>query len=343
MVADLDTEDAEALVATGVPVLGYYSHVEVETRRAAEAAGVDLVRPALADGPRAAGAGRVGPQPGSLNAASTSQRAFEQAVLEVPGGPFVQHPGVQRGGLEVGPQEPQLGGLVAAVERRDRCEQVVECFGGVFDCEFVAAGGRFDHLVDQVRVPVDRLLGGGEDQLRIGRSPVSVDLEDVLRHAAPGEGDALGVPEPRRRIDLAGGQRRDGVEPDRDPVDLLGVTAVGAHLGVDDGFVGGQPGDADGAAVELAGSVDRAVGRRDHRRQRPLHDRHRADDVEALLAGDPEVVDVEDREVGAPGRRASFGASPRIRPAGESGGRRRRRRRSPGPAPRRSRSGRRWA
>jgi hypothetical protein len=45
LVADLDTEDAEALVATGVPVLGYYSHVEVETRRAAEAAGVLVIVP----------------------------------------------------------------------------------------------------------------------------------------------------------------------------------------------------------------------------------------------------------------------------------------------------------
>ena len=84
-------------------------------------------------------------------------------------------------------------------------------------------------------------------------------------------------------------------------MDLLGVTAVASYLGVDDGFVGGQPGDADGAAHELAWSVDRTGGRRDHRRQRALDDRHRADDVEALLAGDPEVVDVEDREVGAPG------------------------------------------
>ena len=45
LVADLDTEDAAALVATGVPVLGYYSHVDVETREAAVAAGVDLVVP----------------------------------------------------------------------------------------------------------------------------------------------------------------------------------------------------------------------------------------------------------------------------------------------------------
>lgn len=45
IVADLDTEDPKALVALGVPVLGYYSHVDVETREAAEAAGVDLVVP----------------------------------------------------------------------------------------------------------------------------------------------------------------------------------------------------------------------------------------------------------------------------------------------------------
>jgi len=45
VVADLDAENPEALVGLGVPVLGYYSHVNVETREAAEAAGVDLVVP----------------------------------------------------------------------------------------------------------------------------------------------------------------------------------------------------------------------------------------------------------------------------------------------------------
>ena len=45
LVADLDVEDPEALVGLGVPVLGYYSHVDAETRKAAEAAGVDLVVP----------------------------------------------------------------------------------------------------------------------------------------------------------------------------------------------------------------------------------------------------------------------------------------------------------
>jgi hypothetical protein len=45
LVADLDEESPEALVRLGVPVLGYYSHVNAETRKLAEAAGVDLVVP----------------------------------------------------------------------------------------------------------------------------------------------------------------------------------------------------------------------------------------------------------------------------------------------------------
>ena len=45
IVADLDAENPEALVGLGMPVLGYYSHVDVATREAAEAAGVDLAVP----------------------------------------------------------------------------------------------------------------------------------------------------------------------------------------------------------------------------------------------------------------------------------------------------------
>lgn len=45
LVADLDAENPEALVGLGIPVLGYYSHVDVDTRKAAEAAGVDLAVP----------------------------------------------------------------------------------------------------------------------------------------------------------------------------------------------------------------------------------------------------------------------------------------------------------
>jgi hypothetical protein len=45
VVADLDAGNPRALAGLGPPVLGYYSHVDVETRAGAEAAGVDLVVP----------------------------------------------------------------------------------------------------------------------------------------------------------------------------------------------------------------------------------------------------------------------------------------------------------
>ena len=45
IVADLDAEDPQALASADIPVLGYYSHVDVDTREAAEAAGIDLVVP----------------------------------------------------------------------------------------------------------------------------------------------------------------------------------------------------------------------------------------------------------------------------------------------------------
>ncbi len=45
LLADLDRESADAVVGLGIPVLGFYSHTDVETRERAEAAGVDLVVP----------------------------------------------------------------------------------------------------------------------------------------------------------------------------------------------------------------------------------------------------------------------------------------------------------
>jgi len=45
VVADLDREPADGVVALGIPVLGFYSHLNTETREAAKAAGVDLIVP----------------------------------------------------------------------------------------------------------------------------------------------------------------------------------------------------------------------------------------------------------------------------------------------------------
>lgn len=45
VVCDLDTVDAAVVVASGVPALGFYSHVDVETKRRAESAGLELAVP----------------------------------------------------------------------------------------------------------------------------------------------------------------------------------------------------------------------------------------------------------------------------------------------------------
>ena len=45
VVCDLDAVEPEAIVATGLPALGFYAHTDVETRRRAEAAGLQPVVP----------------------------------------------------------------------------------------------------------------------------------------------------------------------------------------------------------------------------------------------------------------------------------------------------------
>jgi len=50
LVADLDAEDPRALTEPGIPVLGYYSHVDVEAKKAAEAAGIARAEVSARDG-----------------------------------------------------------------------------------------------------------------------------------------------------------------------------------------------------------------------------------------------------------------------------------------------------
>lgn len=45
IVCDLDAADPRAVAATGLPSLGFYQHTDVDTRRAAEEAGIDIVVP----------------------------------------------------------------------------------------------------------------------------------------------------------------------------------------------------------------------------------------------------------------------------------------------------------
>jgi hypothetical protein len=45
LIADLQVENPRALVGLGIPVLGFYPHIDAELRRAGAAAGLDLVVP----------------------------------------------------------------------------------------------------------------------------------------------------------------------------------------------------------------------------------------------------------------------------------------------------------
>jgi hypothetical protein len=45
IVCDLDTADIDAIAAAPVPTLGFYSHIDAETKKASEAAGIDLAVP----------------------------------------------------------------------------------------------------------------------------------------------------------------------------------------------------------------------------------------------------------------------------------------------------------
>jgi hypothetical protein len=45
IVCDLDVADPAAIVATGLPALGFYAHTDLETRRRAEEAGLQPVVP----------------------------------------------------------------------------------------------------------------------------------------------------------------------------------------------------------------------------------------------------------------------------------------------------------
>ena len=164
----------------------------------------------------------------------------------------------------------------------------------------VAALERADRGADHRRPLDERAARDAQDELGVGRRPVVVDAELA---ASPGalrlQLDALHVPERGGARDAVREQRLDGLEADRDRPDRAGVAAGAGDDRAQDRVVGREAGDADPPALEVARRPH--AGLREHRRERLLHERHHADEVGALLAREPEVVDVEDREVGAAG------------------------------------------
>jgi hypothetical protein len=157
-----------------------------------------------------------------------------------------------------------------------------------------AHGGRH-----QAAILIERLAAHAQHELGVGGRAVVVDLELVHARALGLQGHALGVPEGRGRVDLARQQRGDGLEADRDLLDLGRVAAVATHDRAQDGIVGGQAGDPGALTLQVARPRDLGLG--DDGGQRALHEGHHADDVAPLLAGQGQVVDVEDRELRAPG------------------------------------------
>ena len=109
--------------------------------------------------------------------------------------------------------------------------------------------------------------------------------------------DALDVPERGRRRHAAGEQRLDGLEADRRRAHLLRVAARALDDRAQDRLVGRQPAHAGALALEVLRRADARLG--EHGGERRLDERHHADEVAALLARQAEVVDVEDRHVGA--------------------------------------------
>ncbi len=105
-------------------------------------------------------------------------------------------------------------------------------------------------------------------------------------------------------------QRPHGLEPDRGRAHRLGVAAVARDDRAEHRLVRRQARHADALPLELPGRADAGLGQQ--RGQRPLHERHDAHEVGALLARQPEVVDVEDRHVHAarPQQRQRVGGRP---------------------------------
>ena len=162
----------------------------------------------------------------------------------------------------------------------------------------VAALERPDRGRDHRAVVLERSPGHAQDELGIGGRAEVVDPELLHVGALGLQGDALDVPERRGAGDAAGQQGLDRLEADRRRPYPVGIAAVARDDRAQHRDVRRQAGHAGAPAFQVARARDLRL--REDGGQRTLDQRHHAHDVGALLARQAEVVDVEDRHVGAP-------------------------------------------
>ena len=149
-----------AVAGLGLPSLGFYSHVEVETRRGGRGRRRRRGRAALADGARAAALvegllawPRRTPSRRSGTPALDVERSLRAARARGPRPPIRAAPrGSNGAGWRSGSRALQLRGLVGAVEAVDGVDQVVQGPGRGGRRRRRSRGGRGDHVRDQVRV-----------------------------------------------------------------------------------------------------------------------------------------------------------------------------------------------
>ena len=326
--------------------LGVYSHVDADTKRRAEAAGFDLVVPRSRMAREGARAGRAPRRRVTCAVAALQRlplvsrcaRAADERGVErlvrvdalvedpealVPRRPLAQHAGPQlpvglRAGRERGGDGVDLRGEVAPVEPADlRPSSRATALPGSACASRSRAAARGSSRARAGARSSSVVARHAQDELGVGRGAVVVDAElpDAGRCA---QRDALDVPERRRGVDAAGEHRLDRLEADRGRLHARpGRRRRPPRPSRSTASSDGRPVTPGAPAVEVARALDRRL--RQHRRQRPLHERHHADEVAALLPRQPEVVDVEDRDVDPAGleqlQRVGRGAGPADRAA----------------------------
>ena len=162
------------------------------------------------------------------------------------------------------PERVELSSLLVPVECGDGFDQRIQRGLRILGGARVSGSDAGDDRFDPLALAVELLARRDQDQLRIGGSAEIVDAELARRHSDPAQRHALGVPEGRRRVDPAGGERRDRLEADRRRLRGDRQRRPASRGPRQDGVVGGQPGDPDRRAEQVGRRPDLLAVAGDH-------------------------------------------------------------------------------